>query len=253
MTTPPCPRAFRPRVAPRRNNVVRPILSCANALYPIAYASPPSTRPIRPKSHRSTTNRRFAAPGRLKLSSTVARSLNRLRLARRRFPGRHPTRHSRSALSASPTPAAQARVDRNDPWTSASWSRPGPTVPRNKICLRPSRRIAVGGRPPIRFSKPVSPASALNLGFEACLSRCPLRSAGACPFLGRRSERRTYSRRVGRGAPIRHSDTDVASTGCAHWVVSLNFSRRLAPAPSVNITTAVRESCEAPLATGCER
>jgi hypothetical protein len=84
MTTPPCPRAVRPRVAPRRNNVVRPILSCANALYPIAYASPPSTRPIRPKSHRSTTNRPFAAPGRLKLSSTVARSLNRLRLVDQR-------------------------------------------------------------------------------------------------------------------------------------------------------------------------
>ena len=72
MTKPPCPRAFRPRVAPRRNNVIRPILSCANALYPIAYASPPSTRPITAEIASTDTNRRFAAPGRLKLSSTVA-------------------------------------------------------------------------------------------------------------------------------------------------------------------------------------
>jgi hypothetical protein len=44
----PCFRAFRPRVALRCSNVIRPILSCANALYPIGYASPPSTQPIRP-------------------------------------------------------------------------------------------------------------------------------------------------------------------------------------------------------------
>jgi hypothetical protein len=62
MTKPPYPRALRPRVALRRNNVIRPILSCANALDPVAYASPRSTRPICPNSHRSTTNRRFAAP-----------------------------------------------------------------------------------------------------------------------------------------------------------------------------------------------
>jgi hypothetical protein len=41
----PCPRAFRPRVVPRCDNVIRPILSCANALDPLAYAerAPPTT------------------------------------------------------------------------------------------------------------------------------------------------------------------------------------------------------------------
>ena len=32
MTKPPCPQAVRPRVARRRNNILRQILSCANAL-----------------------------------------------------------------------------------------------------------------------------------------------------------------------------------------------------------------------------
>jgi hypothetical protein len=173
MTKPPCPRAVRPRVALRRNNIIRPILSCANALYPIAYASPPSTRPIRTKSHRSTTNRRFAAPGRLKLSSTVARSLNRLRLHRKN----HSAQRQRCPrwTAAAPPP----RTARRPP---AQLRRPPRHLPLRRMQTRRDGS-PVGNRLNTRFRPGGARIADRTTALASWMSRCSCASHSSASIL----------------------------------------------------------------------